>query len=578
MSNLITDSRDEQAFGDLFGDSIQIHIPIFQREYVWGHEEFTDLAHDIGLIKDTIEDCQFLGAIVAYDKPRQPGIQGRLQHKDVVDGQQRLITLYIFILAIAERLFYYDSEGSAQVIQDFLLLPERKGLEINTRIVPSLKDRNQFRTLWDRINSPELLRGLLKKNPPKPPLPSGDSSGSLVKQYERIIKWLKKEAPNEPRNVIEYLQVILEIITRNLTFVHLSLTDASVATKIFERLNYRGVKVGIFGLVRNEVFSRISESGEESIRVHETIWRPFEAKFRSKEEGFFFPYCLIHNSNLKKSGLFAELRTIWKELDPIQIVEHMKPYQVAYMAICTGEASYENKKLNDCIERLYDLRAPTAIYPFIMNILCAFQSGALHVNIAVSILNFVESFLVRRAIMGFEPTGLHAIFKGLWNDINSNPNDKLVKDQILRRPTIQYPTNSQILEALKTRPIAKARICHFILAEYDKSLPGDTPSDKLTIEHVLPQSFDENGDWAKAFSKEEHKILKDTLANVIPLSGPLNSSVQASPYKIKSKRYAKESMFVSARDFSEKWKEWTPNEVQERNNELFNWIKKRWKE
>ena len=528
--------------------------------------------------RDSIEDCQFLGAIVAYDKPRPSGIQGRLQHKDVVDGQQRLITLYIFILAIAERVFHYDEEVGAEIIQDYLLLPNRRGLEINTRIVPSLKDRSQFRTLWDRVNSPELMKSSLEKNTPKPPLPSGSPIGPLTKQYSQIIKWLKSNSPSEPSGAIDFHQEILEIITRNLTFVHLNLTDASVATKIFERLNYRGVKVGIFGLVRNEVFSRISQNAEESINVHETLWRPFEAKFKSKEEGFFFPYCLIHNSNIKKSELFSELRKIWKTSNPKQIIKRVNPYQVAYMALCTGESSYDSKKINSVVKRLYNLKTPSAIYPFLMNVLHHAEKGSLNIGAAVNILNFIESFLVRRALMGYEPTGLHALFKGVWHNISSTPNEKAVKDEILKRPTIQYPTNSQIEEALKTRSFAKARICNFVLAELDKSLTGDTPSDELTIEHVLPQTYDEGGDWSKTFSKDEHKMLKDTLANLIPLSNPLNSSIQASSYQNKRKRYAEESMFVTARNFAKKWNTWNPENMQKRNKELYTWITKRWEE
>ena len=129
-----------------------------------------------------------------------------------------------------------------------------------------------------------------------------------MNQYGRMIKWLKSEAPKEPAAALGFAEDLLEILTRKLTFVHLNLTDASVATKIFERLNYRGIKVGVFGLVRNEVFSRVSQDLTASMEIHENLWRPFEAKFQSKEDGFFFPYCLIHNSNLKKIRIICSVK------------------------------------------------------------------------------------------------------------------------------------------------------------------------------------------------------------------------------------------------------------------------------
>ena len=256
----------------------------------------------------------------------------------------------------------------------------------------------------------------------------------------------------------------------------------------------------------------------------------------------------------------------------------MVPYQTAYMALSTGESSYRDKKVNEAVSRLFASKMPSAVYPFAMKVLYEYANGSLATKNTVNLLYFVESFLVRRAILGFEPTGLHALFKGVWNELRDRPSVKALKAEILKRPTIQYPENEQISEALKTRSLAKARICAYILLELDRTFAGDTPGDKISIEHVLPQSYDADSDWAASFSSEQHKVLKDTLANVIPLSIPLNTSLQASEYAVKRKRYEEESMFVTARLFAKKWKRWTPSKMEQRRNELFEYIVDRWPE
>ncbi|MCL6273297.1 DUF262 domain-containing HNH endonuclease family protein [Muricauda sp. 2012CJ35-5] len=578
MNNWITDSQDEQCIEDLFRDADQIHIPIFQRPYVWKQKEFDFLIHDLQLIKDSIENSQFLGAVVAYERPRDSKITGRLRSLDIVDGQQRLLTLYIFMLAIAERIHFYDKEAASEIIQEFLLLPQRRGLNVNTRLVPSFKDRSQFRAIWDRINTPEHLKDTLKENPPIPPLPSGNSSGNLTKQYSRIIAWLKRTSPSEPQAVIDYLQETLSIITRDLTFVHLKLTDAVVATKIFERLNFRGVKVGIVDLVRNEIFSRISQNPEESLNTYETEWRPFEAQFEEREDGFFFPYTLIYNSTVKKSELFSELRVIWKDLTPGEIIGQMKPYQKTYLDIVLGNPSYESIKLNQQIKNLHAIRVPSATYPFVMKITYEIQASNLSLKKGIKLLEFLESFLVRRAILGYEPTGLHAIFKGVWNEIESNPSVDNLKSEILNRSTIQYPNNREVINAVKTRALYKARITPYLLREYDKSIEGDTPSDEFTMEHIMPNSWIEGDKWSKIISKEKHSELKDTLSNLIPLSGELNKNVQRDIYSKKRTRFKKESMFITPRDLAEKWEEWNEQTIKERAEIISTWITKRWKE
>ena len=98
---------------------------------------------------------------MAYERPRDSKIVGRLRSLDIVDGQQRLLTLYIFILAISERIHFHDKDAASEIIQEFLLLPKRRGLNVNTRIVPSFKDRTQFRNIWNRINTPEKLKDIL---------------------------------------------------------------------------------------------------------------------------------------------------------------------------------------------------------------------------------------------------------------------------------------------------------------------------------------------------------------------------------------------------------------------------------
>ncbi len=575
MADWITDSQDEQSLEELLRDADQVRIPIFQRSYIWKQKQFDELCQDIRLIRDTVENSQFLGAVVAYERPR-PSVVGRLRVLDVVDGQQRLLTLYIFVMAITEHMASLDKEVAAEIVQEFLLLASRRGLEVNTRVVPAYDDRNQFRSLWDRINSPDVLQDLLQNNRPHPPSPSGDSVGVLVAQYTRISRFLSKTSPRDRNERLDYLREILDIVTRKLTFVHLKLNDASVATKIFERLNFRGIRVGIVDLVRNEVFSRVSDDPGDARHILEHHWQPLESRFQGRAEAFFFPYCLIHNNNIIKSELFTQLRSTWNGLSPQQIIEHMTPYQKPFMAIDQGITNYDSSDLNQRLERLHRLSSPSAIYSYIIKVVYEYQTNNLSEDMCLKFLDFTESFLVRRAIMGFEPTGLHALFKGMWNEISPDPTVDKIIAAIDSRPTIQSPSDEDIRTAIKTRPLAKARICKYLLAERDISLPGDNPSEDPTIEHILPQSYDRIGYWGNLFSLDEHRELKDTWANLIPLSNPLNSSLQAADYDTKRQRYEDESMFITPRHLASNWSEWTIDSINDRATQLANWAIKRW--
>ena len=180
MSDWITDSQDEQTLEELLRDIDQIHIPIFQRSYIWKQKQFDELQQDIRLVHEGIEESQFLGAVVGFERPRQREIVGRLRSLAIVDGQQRLLTLYIYVMALVECLSSIDKEDGAEITRELLLLSKRRGLEINTRVVPAFADRSQFRVLWDNINSPSVLQDNFDgNNAPLPPPPSGHPAGDF---------------------------------------------------------------------------------------------------------------------------------------------------------------------------------------------------------------------------------------------------------------------------------------------------------------------------------------------------------------------------------------------------------------
>lgn len=575
-SLLITDNQDEQTLDDLFREADQIRVPIFQREYIWTKKEFEQLLFDIELIRSGQEKSQFLGAIVSYENKRENLPIGRLKTLSIVDGQQRLLTLYIFLIAIVESFAHIGKKDEAlQIVRDFLLIAPRRWLEINTRIIPSFADISQFRILCDKLNTPDVLQEYLIDTPICPPSPSGKSSGNLSSQYVRIYKFLQKEMEKDPTKKSEILVELFDIVINKLSFVHLLLNDASGANKIFERLNFRGRRVGTIDLVRNEIFTGLIDKPTEAKRIFDSSWNPFVSRFNGHSDSFFFPYCLIHNSNTTKSELFTELRKIWNSWGPEEIVKHMTRYQSSFMSIDTTGVFPDHEEISLRLDRLIRMKRPTSVYPFVMSMLNARSEDLITTRQCINILDALESFLIRRAILGFEPTGLHALFKGLWKKLENYSVGEF-KQKVSESSTIQWPSDKELKAAIETRALAKTKICNYLLVEYDRDLPGDNPPLPPTIEHILPQSYDANSEWAKVFTKDEYKKYKDRWANLIPLSEPLNYSLQAGPYSKKRERYERESMFITARNIAKDYESWTVESLDARSKILCAWAIKRW--
>ncbi|HJW55295.1 MAG TPA: DUF262 domain-containing protein [Burkholderiaceae bacterium] len=85
------------SIGELFDDSDAIYtVPIYQRNYAWQAEQIEQLLQDI---RDAIHDGEssyFLGNLVVTELQRVP------TSFEVIDGQQRLTTLYLLLTFLAE--------------------------------------------------------------------------------------------------------------------------------------------------------------------------------------------------------------------------------------------------------------------------------------------------------------------------------------------------------------------------------------------------------------------------------------------------------------------------------------------
>lgn len=366
-----------------------------------------------------------------------------------------------------------------------------------------------------------------------------------------------------------------------ISVVQIDVWDPTNGPKIFDSLNSRQEPMTIGDLVRNEIFSRVADKPPEEIeQIDNSYWQPFYNKFKQGEQNlfdpYFFPYGLIQNSNLKKSEVYGALRDDWKKFDsPKEIVEKLSEYQDSFIdLVCGTNAQKHSKGIAKLFGNLYRFKAPTSTYPFLMQLSRALQLNTVTEKDAIDSLQIIESFLIRRAICGHEPTGLHAVFKRLWNDCEGKPNKKSVISRIAKHSTVVWPNNEKFKEQIQERPLYKASITPYVLMEYDKSLGGDQPKDVPWVEHVLPENPAKQ--WFKVFSKEEHKAQKDLLANLLPLSDKMNPSVGNKEYSVKRKRYEEDSMFKSARSFAKSNDKWTPTAIKKRGSILADWAVKRW--
>ena len=90
-------NTSNQTFRHLMGNGLSYHVPTFQRDYSWDTDEWDDLWQDItGLFGDAAEPAHYMGYLVLQSTDNK--------EFDIIDGQQRMTTLSLLMLAAVSHL------------------------------------------------------------------------------------------------------------------------------------------------------------------------------------------------------------------------------------------------------------------------------------------------------------------------------------------------------------------------------------------------------------------------------------------------------------------------------------------
>lgn len=117
-----------QKIKDLYNKHI-FSIPRNQRRYVWGKDNWSELFEDLKFVidnkKEDVIKSHFLGSIVLQKKNDVDDIT----YFEIIDGQQRSITIVLFFAAIMQVFKERNLENLFNGCREFLLVKDAKNEE-----------------------------------------------------------------------------------------------------------------------------------------------------------------------------------------------------------------------------------------------------------------------------------------------------------------------------------------------------------------------------------------------------------------------------------------------------------------
>lgn len=211
-------------------------IPRFQRPYSWEADHINAFWNDV---TENLGESYFIGSMVVFKS-------GRSQ-LSVVDGQQRLTTITIFLCAIREAFKILDRDDLANGLQAYI---EQKNRDNETEYV--LKTETSF---------PFLQEEVLKNSPADAPYEVGREEEAIERAYNifkseltsSLAEFLSDKEQDEEENrkdAVKWLSELRDAVF-DLNVILVTLDKEDDAYLIFETLNTRGKDLALADLLRN---------------------------------------------------------------------------------------------------------------------------------------------------------------------------------------------------------------------------------------------------------------------------------------------------------------------------------------
>jgi hypothetical protein len=541
--------------------------PLFQRRYVWGTAELKQLWEDIDGILDGSAGTRFLGALVLEIK--SAGLAFKPDSMWIVDGQQRISTLYMILVRVAIESEQAHADELAASLYRQYLFNQDGDYKNSPKLHPTFLDYKQFNDAFTQIHS----------FTPRLAAPYGDLHGQMKKAYEQISKQVRERCLEGEQFSETKARSLVAALLEKLKFVQIVLGESDDSHQVFDRMNAGGVRLESKDLIRNIVFESVAKSPTDALALYNGRWLPFEQGLGQRLDSYFFPFGLIHKASVTKSSLLRALRDRWHNKGPEEIMSDLEVFVPAFNAL-TGEDALavqtfsDSEDVTELLFRLRRMRVPSSTHSFLLRLLNEYRNGTVSEDWVVKNITQLDSFLVRRAFAGYEPTGLHAVFKDLWAKTQGDP-AKFV-EEFDKNPTVHFPDDLQFQRDIKEKPLYGRRLAPYILLEYERGLRGGDPVPDIspTIDHVMPDALAPA--WEAVVTAEDHKALKDTWANLVILSGPANSEKGQKKWADVKHYFQTETVFKTTKRLAQEYSAWDATTIRQRAEHLASWAVNRW--
>ena len=547
-------NTQNDTFRQRLGNGLTYRIPRFQRDYSWTEDEWEDLWADIlGTVRENGEPAHYMGYLVLQSENDKVF--------DVIDGQQRLTTLSLIVLAVLKNLQALVEAGkdaeenrkrAEQIRQTYIGYLDPVTLVTKSKLTLNRNNDSYYQNYI--VSLRQLPTRKLKT-----------SEGALRKAFD----WFEKRVGEYAKAAIGQnegvaLASLVENMSDRLFFTVITVTDELNAYKVFETLNSRGVRLSATDLLKNYLFYVLAKGNHETeIRAAEDRWEEMVGKLGSES---FPDFLRVHwNSRkafVRQSELFKTIReTIRDTGDVFSLLRRMEEDMDAYLELTQVEPGMAEVGRQAAMLRMFNVRQPLSL------LLAARRNLSEKDYLAVLQACVVISF--RYNVIGNQPTHEQ---ERVYNQVafRISQGELANLQSILEALASVYPGDDVFRatfadKSMKTVQSRNKKVVRYILGEIEHHVSGaafDTNRDTCSIEHILPENPPEV--W-EGFTDDNMEAFVYRLGNMTLLHETANRKGSNDSFEVKRQFFAT-SEFHLTKQLTSDYTQWGPENIQRRQD------------
>ena len=554
MQGIKNTSND--TFGRLMGNGLHYEVPKYQRDYSWDKEQWSDLWYDLMQMIDE-KDSHYMGYLVLQTSDDK--------NYQIIDGQQRLTTICVLILAVVDSLL--NLPGTDKEKEDNKKRAENiRSTYIGNMDMLTLTSVNKL--VLNR-NNDHFYRTYLSTLQEMPKRGLKASERLLKSSFETFKSYLEIKY----RSAKE-LVVFIENLVNNIFFTVITVTDELNAFKVFETLNARGVQLSSSDLLKNYIFSVANTNDLHQTKLDEleNIWAEIADILKDSQISDYLRfYWNSTHKTIRKNQLYKTIRNeIKTPEEAFSLLRDMRKKADIYIALRSPDdelwRAQPEVSTNLGLLKLFNVIQPIPLLMSSYSNLSERDFSSLLTKIVIISFRY-------NVICGKNPNELENVYNKVALDINKT---KSYKTEDLKAGI--YVTDAEFEQTFAYKEFVYSsrnnQIAKYILGKIEKFESGASIDiSSSTLEHILPDNPNEEWNWDDVKIQQFHY----RLGNMTLLEAGKNRDLGNVSFSEKKAVYKKSTVPMTVEIGNSDLEEWTENCIDTRQKKMANEAKGIWK-